>query len=80
MEEEPKCVRAIVTLIYSDNASVVIDIKDPPYLELIMEGLTQTEEDGFGGWKVVGSRTKVELKTQINKEVPAVISSHLVVT
>jgi hypothetical protein len=27
-----KCVRAVVTLIYSDNSSMVVDIKDPQVL------------------------------------------------
>lgn len=32
VDSQVKCVRAVVTLIYSDNSSMVVDIKDPVVL------------------------------------------------
>lgn len=32
VDSAPKCIRAVITLIYSDNSNMVVDIKDPQTL------------------------------------------------
>jgi len=36
-DQSPKCVRAIITLIYADNTSTVVDLKDPESTEFHFE-------------------------------------------
>lgn len=72
-DQQPKCLRAIVTCIYADGSSVVIDMKDPANFSTELD--TKLEEER--GFFSVALKTVTTFKLSSTiKETPAVISSY----
>lgn len=74
----PKCVRAVVTLIYSDNSSMVVDIKDPQSF------VTELDEEFVDGQSLFNKNVTAldspalvfRLATRLNKNLPTTFSSY----
>lgn len=76
MSDEPKCVRLMLTAIYADGTSVLLDVKAPDTCEIeIVNGGFDTVGVA-GSYKTFIPETILELnlKTKIKKEEPAIIS------
>lgn len=76
MSDEPKCVRLMLTAIYEDGTSVMIDVKSPDTCEIELESAGFDSDGGLLNFKTFVPETTIDLhvKTKIKKEEPAIIS------
>ena len=72
----PNCLRAIVTCIYSDGTSIVVDIKDPEMVKTEWVRDIADEDEVYAYYTHARSVTKFNLEAKISKETPAIISSY----
>ena len=75
-EGEPKAVRVIVTVMYSNGQSVLADIKNPDFVEFSNDSSNDAESVGLSNYRVWPEDTFLDLhiKTKINRQEPALLS------
>lgn len=73
---EPKAVRVIITVMYSDGSSVLADIKNPDKVEFSNESSADAESVGLSNFRIWPADTFLDLhiKTKINREESAILS------
>lgn len=75
MDEQPKCVRLVVTAMYADGSSQMYDIKDPESTSITLDRL----EPGYFPPEVTAKRaTKVVLEVNaiVDGKSPCYVSTH----
>lgn len=78
VDSQTRCVRAVVTLIYSDNSSMVVDMKDPQVL------VTELDHEYVDGrLRTETSITQLDspalvfrLAARLDKRLPTTFSTH----
>jgi hypothetical protein len=74
-QEKPKCTRAVLTAMYSDGSSVMLDVKDPAFFDIQEVTSVNTRR-----WVVVpGYRmddSTVEYRIRLSPDRPALISTY----